>query len=154
MLHREGFRQRKCVLSVTPARLDRVIDAGYDPALGARAMKRAVERQVTQPAAARLAALPVDRFTVVSVYSASELGADGPDHLEVDVRALEFAAPMNPPETERPPLDRLDQPDAALWKPSTKVTDRSNTRPSSPADGGRRRAGRGGPAGAVRSRAG
>ena len=77
-------------------------------------MKRAVERQMTQPAAARLAALPVDRFTVVSVYSASELGADGPDHLEVDVRALEFAAPMNPPETERPPLDRLDQLDAAL----------------------------------------
>ena len=52
VLNREGFRQRKCVLNVTPAAVERVIDAGYDPFLGARAMKRAVERQLTQPAAA------------------------------------------------------------------------------------------------------
>ena len=32
VLHREGFRQRKCVLNVTPAALDRVIDAGLRPA--------------------------------------------------------------------------------------------------------------------------
>jgi ATP-dependent Clp protease ATP-binding subunit ClpC len=118
VLHREGFRQRKCVLSVTPAALDRVIDAGYDPMLGARAMKRAVERQVTQPAAARLSALPVDRFTVVNVYDSNELaGADGPPRLEVDVRALEFAPPIAPPAGPGvAPLDRLEQIDAALGR--------------------------------------
>jgi hypothetical protein len=115
VLRREGFRQRKCVLSVTSAALERVIDAGYDPTLGARAMKRAVERQVTQPAAARLAALPVDRFTVVSVYAASERAAAGPDQLEVDIRGLEFASPVaRPDDPERPPLERLNQLDAAL----------------------------------------
>jgi ATP-dependent Clp protease ATP-binding subunit ClpA len=130
VLHREGFRQRKCELSVTPAALDRVIDAGYDPALGARAMKRAVERQVTQPAAARLAALPVDRFTVVSVYSASELPGAGPDHLEVDVRALEFAAPAaRTNSTEQPPLDCLERLDRVLGE----VEDRIRPlRPSGP----------------------
>jgi hypothetical protein len=116
VLHREGFRQRKCVLSVTPAALDRVIDAGYDPMLGARAMKRAVERQVTQPAATRLAALPVDRFTVVNVYASNEI-ADGPAQLEVDVRALEFASPFTTPAgPELAPLDRLEQIDAALGR--------------------------------------
>src|SRR5207237_4708326 len=73
VLNREGFRQRKCVLNVTSAALERVIQAGFDPALGARAMKRAVERQLAQPAATRLAALPVDRFAIVNVFAATDV---------------------------------------------------------------------------------
>jgi ATP-dependent Clp protease ATP-binding subunit ClpC len=69
VLAREGFSQRKCVLNVAPDALDRVIAAGYDPALGARAMKRAVERELTQPAAARLATLDVNELTIVTVRS-------------------------------------------------------------------------------------
>jgi ATP-dependent Clp protease ATP-binding subunit ClpA len=131
VLHREGFRQRKCVLSVTPAALDRVIDAGYDPMLGARAMKRAVERQVTQPAAARLAALEVDRFTIVNVYTSNELaGTDGSPQLEVDVRGLEFALPIaasTGPEVVA--LDRLEQLDAALSRIENDIT---RIRPTGP----------------------
>src|SRR5207249_3832496 len=67
VLAREGFAQRKCVLNVAPEALDRVIQAGYDPALGARAMKRAVERELTQPAAGRLAALSQNDLTVVTI---------------------------------------------------------------------------------------
>jgi ATP-dependent Clp protease ATP-binding subunit ClpA len=67
VLAREGFGQRKCVLNVAPAALERVITAGYDPALGARAMKRAVERELTQPAASRLAELSPEELTVVTV---------------------------------------------------------------------------------------
>ncbi|HKB03575.1 MAG TPA: AAA family ATPase [Gemmataceae bacterium] len=118
VLNREGFRQRKCVLNVTPAALDRVIDAGYDPTLGARAMKRSVERQLTQPAAARLSALPVDRFTVVNVYSETEFSGrpiGSPGDLQVDVRALEFAEPLSPrTDLDRPPIQRLEQLDSAL----------------------------------------
>ena len=51
---------------------------------------------------------------MVSVYSASELAVDGPDHLAVDVRALEFAAPRAPAADDRPPLDRLERLDADL----------------------------------------
>lgn len=97
VLNREGFRQRKCVLNVSPPALDRVIDAGYDPELGARAMKRAVERQLTQPAAARLAALPVERFTVVNVTAP----ADAQAALIVDVQGLQFAEPIVRPAVEQ-----------------------------------------------------
>jgi DNA polymerase III delta prime subunit len=69
VLAREGFGQRKCVLNVSADALERVIDAGYDPALGARAMKRAVERELAQPAAARLAELPPGEFTIVTVQA-------------------------------------------------------------------------------------
>lgn len=84
VLARSGFAQRNCVLDVTPAALDRVTDAGYDPALGARAMKRAVERELTRPAAASLAALAPDELTVITVRA----GAEG---LAVDVRAPGWA---------------------------------------------------------------
>ncbi|MBA4186383.1 MAG: hypothetical protein C0467_00035 [Planctomycetaceae bacterium] len=67
VLAREGFGQRKCVLNVSADALERVIGAGYDPALGARAMKRAVERELAQPAAGKLAELSPDEFTIVSV---------------------------------------------------------------------------------------
>jgi ATP-dependent Clp protease ATP-binding subunit ClpC len=131
VLNREGFRQRKCVLNVTPAALERVIDAGYDPVLGARAMKRTVERQLTQPAAARLAGLPVDRFTIVRVYCEEEgrstverrtgfqpvlprdglkaLPTKGDSDLIVDIRPLEFVEPVVPKtDPGRPPLEQLE----------------------------------------------
>lgn len=88
VLGREGFGQRRCVLNVAPDALDRVIRAGYDPALGARAMKRAVERELTQPAAARLAELAADEFTVVTVRG-------GDTGLAVDVQAPGWAAKVS-----------------------------------------------------------
>jgi Holliday junction resolvasome RuvABC ATP-dependent DNA helicase subunit len=111
VLDREGFRQRKCVLNVTPAALERVIDAGFDPTLGARAMKRAVEQQLTQPAATRLAALPVDRFTIVNVF-ATDAG-----EIQVDIRGLEMASPLPArADPEVDPLDRLEKLDAILGR--------------------------------------
>jgi hypothetical protein len=84
---------------------------------------------VTQPAAARLAALPVDRFTVVNVYASNEL-ADGPAQLEVDVRALEFAVPIAPPSSpELVPLNRLEQFNAALGRIEDEV---ARLRPAGP----------------------
>ncbi|HEX5268847.1 MAG TPA: AAA family ATPase, partial [Gemmataceae bacterium] len=62
---REGLVQRKCLLAVEAPALERVIDRGYDPALGARALKRAIERELAQPVAEQLAALPPGTFTVV-----------------------------------------------------------------------------------------
>jgi ATP-dependent Clp protease ATP-binding subunit ClpA len=84
VLARSGFAQRGCVLDVTPEAVERVIDAGYDPDLGARAMKRAVERELTRPAAATLTKLAPDELTVVTVSAA----AGG---LAVDVRAPGWA---------------------------------------------------------------
>ncbi len=108
VLSREGFTQRKCVLNVAPEALDRVIEAGYDPALGARAMKRAVERELTQPAAARLAALEANALTVVTVSAKNKA-------LAVSVTAPEWAAKVPVAErAELPVGERLDAAFAAL----------------------------------------
>src|SRR5262249_31806981 len=65
---REGLVQRKCLLAVEEPALERVVDQGYDPALGARALKRAIERHLAQPVAEQLAELPAGAFTLVRVY--------------------------------------------------------------------------------------
>jgi hypothetical protein len=69
LFHRDGLVQRRCVLDVHPAAMSRIIDQGYHPDLGARALKRAIERQLTAPIAMRLASLAPDVPTLVSIYS-------------------------------------------------------------------------------------
>lgn len=54
---RDGLRRRECQLHVTPAAVSRLVELGHHPQLGARALKRAIEREVAQPLAVRLAAL-------------------------------------------------------------------------------------------------
>ncbi|WP_052640028.1 AAA family ATPase [Zavarzinella formosa] len=111
VLEREGFRQRRCILNVSPAAFEQVIDAGYDPLMGARAMKRSVERHLTQPAAVRLAGLPIDQFTIVTVFAANERTAEatpGGPGLRVDVQPLRRAEPLPPSAaTALPPMEHL-----------------------------------------------
>lgn len=70
VFQREGLVRRKCVLEVDPQALDRVVEQGYHPTLGARALKREIERQLTQPVSLRLAATLPDAATVISLYPA------------------------------------------------------------------------------------
>jgi ATP-dependent Clp protease ATP-binding subunit ClpC len=70
VFEREGLVRRKCVLEVDPQALDRVVEQGYHPTLGARALKREMERQLTQPVSLRLAATRPDAVTVISLYPA------------------------------------------------------------------------------------
>ncbi len=91
VLTREGLVRRKCVLRVEEQALERVIDRGFDPVLGARALKRSIERQLTRPLAARLAAGLEQQITVVTVCPS---GAD----LAVDVQGL-----AEVPQTAFPP---------------------------------------------------
>ena len=112
VLEREGFRQRRCILNVSPAAFEEVINSGYDPLMGARAMKRSVERHLTQPAAVRLAELPIDRFTIVTVFAANERVGEpaAGSGLRVDVQPLRRAEPI--PQgagRERPPLEHLGE---------------------------------------------
>src|SRR5262249_41851746 len=44
VLEREGLLRRKCVLRIEGDALERIIDTGFDPLLGARALKRALEK--------------------------------------------------------------------------------------------------------------
>lgn len=70
LLRREGLQRRQCLLEVSPAALEKLIDLGYHPQLGARALKRAVERHLTAPVAAELAAMPADVPTLIFVNDA------------------------------------------------------------------------------------
>ncbi|MCA9008823.1 MAG: ATP-dependent Clp protease ATP-binding subunit [Planctomycetaceae bacterium] len=60
VLHRDGLIRRQCVLNTSSSAVDWVIDQGYNPVLGARALKRAIEKELTRPIAAFLAANSID----------------------------------------------------------------------------------------------
>lgn len=68
---RDGLSRRKIFLQVDPEATDWVIAKGYDAALGARAIKRAIEREVAQPLADQLAACHVEHpvWTQIRVVS-------------------------------------------------------------------------------------
>ncbi len=57
ILSREGLSRRKCALDVTDDAIEWVVDQGYDPKLGARAIRRAVERRLVQPLSREMARL-------------------------------------------------------------------------------------------------
>ncbi len=101
VLQREGFRQRSVVLEVTPKALERVVNSGYDPLLGARAMKRAIERELTRTAAQQLAELPAGGVTVVRVDELQQ-------KLSVSIQALIEVPPL-PERVSRPAQERLQR---------------------------------------------
>ena len=67
--------------------LEQVVDLGYDPHLGARALKRAIERHLTRPVAARLASEKPGRLTVIRLHP-------GPELMAVHVQELIDAVPL------------------------------------------------------------
>jgi ATP-dependent Clp protease ATP-binding subunit ClpA len=90
VFQREGLLRRKCLLLIEDDALEKVVDLGYHPLLGARALKRAIEKQLTQPVAAQLAAGLPQALTVISLYA----GADG---LGAHVEELSEAARVPTP---------------------------------------------------------
>ena len=79
---REGLARRRCVLQVDALAMERVVDKGYHPQLGARAIKREIERQLTRPLSARLAELNPDVPTIVHLMARGEDVAVGLTALE------------------------------------------------------------------------
>jgi ATP-dependent Clp protease ATP-binding subunit ClpA len=100
---REGLVRRKTVLRIDDRALERVIDAGFHPQLGARALKRAIEKQLTQPLAARLSTLPGGAPAVVDILP-------GRARLQVKIQELIEAEPQ----AGSAIADRLDDPLSTL----------------------------------------
>ncbi len=69
---REGLARRRCQLRIHPQALEWVIKTGYHPVFGARALKRAIERKLTGPVAARLAEFRSQVPAVIGLYPAKE----------------------------------------------------------------------------------
>lgn len=68
LLLREGLRRRQCLLDIDPVAREKVVEAGFHPLLGARALKRMIEEKVVGPVARRLAALPPDGLTLIQIH--------------------------------------------------------------------------------------
>jgi ATP-dependent Clp protease ATP-binding subunit ClpC len=90
---REGLRRRKCAIELAGDALGWIVERGYHTALGARAMRRAVEDELVRPMARQLAAISCDTPTVMSVRP-------GKDALGVHVVPLAEASRR--PELARP----------------------------------------------------
>lgn len=64
---RDGLVRRNCKLNIEPAAMRLIVDEGYHPQLGARALKRAIEKYLIQPIAAQISALPPDAPMIIHV---------------------------------------------------------------------------------------
>ncbi len=81
VFNREGLVRRGVKLVIETGALNLLVEAGYHPQLGARALKRTLERQVTAPIAARLSATPADQPLIVFLK-------DHEGSIRVDARTL------------------------------------------------------------------
>jgi ATP-dependent Clp protease ATP-binding subunit ClpA len=81
LLQREGLARRKSLLRVEEPALEYIVNKGFDPVLGARALKRAIEQGLTRPVAAHLARGAAQTLTEVHVFPFGE-------DVAVDVRGL------------------------------------------------------------------
>ncbi|MFT5684306.1 MAG: ATP-dependent Clp protease ATP-binding subunit ClpC [Myxococcota bacterium] len=60
LLSREGLQRRTTLLEIHPDAIDAIATAGFDQAMGARALKRTLERDLVTPIAALLIDAPLD----------------------------------------------------------------------------------------------
>jgi len=103
VMGREGLARRKCAIELAGDALAWMVDRGYHRTLGARAMRRAVERDLVRPMARQLAAISPDTPTIMSV-------GRGGDALAV--RVVPLAEVPRKAELARP--ERIDEPQRLL----------------------------------------
>lgn len=88
---REGLTRRGVKLIVETEALNLLVKAGYHPQLGARALKRTLERQVTAPIAARLSATTPDQPLIIFLHAREGNIAVDVSHLAI---VEDSAAPL------------------------------------------------------------
>jgi ATP-dependent Clp protease ATP-binding subunit ClpC len=102
LFQREGLARRRCVLNADDRALAQIIDRGFHPQLGARALKRAIESELAQPVAKYLSSAQPASPTVINVLPA-------PGALRVEIQEL---VEVTPP--ERSIAHLMQDPPAAL----------------------------------------
>ncbi|MCP4916723.1 MAG: AAA domain-containing protein [Proteobacteria bacterium] len=70
VLKRDGIAGRNLVVEVTDEALDVVIDSGFDPRYGARALKREIQRQLVLPLAMTLMEKNVEAGSILKLHAA------------------------------------------------------------------------------------
>lgn len=112
---REGLSRRQSAVQIEPEALAWVVERGFHRTLGARAMRRAVERELVQPVAVQLAAISSQTPTVLNVRRrGEELSVQVSPLVEI-ARLPESRRPELPEQTDewfvaaRTALDRIDR---------------------------------------------
>ncbi len=68
ILRRDGLQRRSVLIDIAPEAIEQTATRGYDPAMGARALKRQIERDLVRPAAEVLAASSSDQAALLRLY--------------------------------------------------------------------------------------
>ena len=68
ILQRDGLQRRSVLIDIDPEAIRQTATRGYDPAMGARALKRQIERDLVGPAAKVLAATKSDQPTLLRLH--------------------------------------------------------------------------------------
>ncbi len=85
VLARDGIKRRRVFVAIDPNAVQTVVDAGFDAQLGARAVRRMLEREVIQPLGDVLAALSTSQPTLVRIVEQDR-------QLKCQTRTLSIAA--------------------------------------------------------------
>jgi len=85
LLHRDGFVRRTTILNISEAALVSVAQRGFDTILGGRALKRAIERDLTALAATQLVNLTATQPIILDIDWKNE-------HLQPRITALQPAS--------------------------------------------------------------
>jgi ATP-dependent Clp protease ATP-binding subunit ClpC len=101
VLSREGLRQRHCVIHIQPQAIDNLVNRGFHPQLGARALRRVVDRELGHKLAHHLAGIAPDAPVAIHVHQPA-ITANSADATAIQVQPL-VAAPQEPL-----PLDAID----------------------------------------------
>ena len=102
VVSREGLMRRRCILNVDAALISDIVDVGYDQAMGARGLKRAIEQHFTHPVAAELSVIRSETPTLITVEKKGNMKAA--NELSINVLPLENVEP-----TDQPVYDSLEE---------------------------------------------
>lgn len=107
VIGREGLVRRRCALNVDAQAMELVVDEGYHPQLGARALKRMIERRMIEPVSARLSTLKPEQPVAVDVHAAR-------GGIVVRVSELAEVEPVGRRRAPSVPEEALERVEAAL----------------------------------------
>jgi ATP-dependent Clp protease ATP-binding subunit ClpC len=86
---RTSMKEMELQLEITEGMKELLVDKGWDPSMGARPLRRAIQRYVEDPVADKVLAEKIDPGTTVIVDRLAEEIKGGPnDGLEVDVKLV------------------------------------------------------------------
>lgn len=85
---RDGLSSRRCILYTDATALSNIVDTGYQPLMGARALKRTVEMEIVQPMARHLTASNSSNPRLINILPSTDKNGKG---VFVQVQELEAA---------------------------------------------------------------